>query len=232
MEKPNSEDFFDIGDDGGYDAVVVGSGYGGSVAACRMSMAGFKVCLLEKGRRWEAQDFPTDSFTIWSAVRMENMNLGVNVGPKDALFQAWEKDWEKYEASASDMLRIQSIPMKFQNSKIMQEVIDKEYDKNIYNPLKLSVNFDMEEQVSESRRSQETGNCLACGNCLAGCPYNAKNSTDKTYLVSAIQAGCTIKTVCEVQYVVRNEDDNFKEEGGFKGRSHDDGLYLSMNSTM
>ncbi|KAI3471794.1 hypothetical protein Pfo_028447 [Paulownia fortunei] len=246
MEKPNSEDFFDIADDGGYDAVVVGSGYGGSVAACRMSMAGFKVCLLEKGRRWEAQDFPTDSFTIWSAVRMENMNLGVNVGPKDALFQihiqddslaatacglgggslvnagvmlpttvrarrdpkwpkAWEKDWEKYEASASDMLRIQSIPMKFQNSKIMQEVIDKEYDKNIYNPLKLSVSRNWK--------------LSSLWNCLAGCPYNAKNSTDKTYLVSAIQAGCTIKTVCEVQYVVRNEDDNFKEEGGFKGRS-------------
>jgi ribulose 1,5-bisphosphate synthetase/thiazole synthase len=37
------------GEEGGYDAVVVGSGYGGFVAACRMSMAGIKVCLIEKG---------------------------------------------------------------------------------------------------------------------------------------------------------------------------------------
>lgn len=96
--------------------------------------------------------------------------------------EAWEKDWERYEATASDMLRIQSIPMKFQNSKIMQEVIDKEFDVNIQKPLKLSLNFDVE----DSRMSQESGNCVACGNCLAGCPYNAKNSTDKTYLVTAI----------------------------------------------
>lgn len=75
------------GEEDGYDAVVVGSGYGGSVAACRMSMAGIKVCLIEKGRRWEAHDFPTDSLKIMSAVRMENHDLGVSFGPKDALFQ-------------------------------------------------------------------------------------------------------------------------------------------------
>lgn len=71
----------------GFDAIVIGSGYGGSVAACRMSMAGIKVCLLEKGRKWESQDFVTDSMNITSAVRMENRNLGISFGPKDALFQ-------------------------------------------------------------------------------------------------------------------------------------------------
>lgn len=71
----------------GYDAVVVGSGYGGSVAACRMSMAGIKVCLVEKGRRYEAHNFPTNSFELMSAVRIENKNLAFSFGPKDALFQ-------------------------------------------------------------------------------------------------------------------------------------------------
>uniref|UniRef100_A0A2K2A5K7 Glucose-methanol-choline oxidoreductase N-terminal domain-containing protein n=1 Tax=Populus trichocarpa TaxID=3694 RepID=A0A2K2A5K7_POPTR len=47
-----------------YDAIVVGSGYSGSVAACRMSIVGVKVRLLEKSRRWKAQDFPTDSWEI------------------------------------------------------------------------------------------------------------------------------------------------------------------------
>ncbi|KAJ6361854.1 hypothetical protein OIU78_002296 [Salix suchowensis] len=73
------------GDD--YDAIVVGSGYGGSVAACRMSTAGIKVCLHEKGRRWKAEDFPTDRWKIMSAVRYENRNLGIRFGPEDALFQ-------------------------------------------------------------------------------------------------------------------------------------------------
>ena len=71
----------------GYDAVVIGSGYGGSVAACRMSMAGIRVCLVEKGRRWEAKDFPTNSLEIMSDVRIEKRSLGISFGPKDALFQ-------------------------------------------------------------------------------------------------------------------------------------------------
>ncbi|XP_073154954.1 uncharacterized protein [Henckelia pumila] len=254
MDKSNLEDFLDTGNDqAGYDAVVIGSGYGGSVAACRLSTAGFDVCLMEKGRRWEAGDFPTDIFKIRSAVRVENNNLGLNFGPKDALFQVyqqddslaamacglgggslvnagvmmpapvrtrrdakwpkdWEMDWERCEALASDMLRIQKLPFMFQNAKIMEEVVDQDY---FTSQLKLSVNFS-----DEDGKNPETANCLACGNCLSGCPYNAKNSTDKNYLHSAIQAGCTIKTECEAQYVVRNgyEDSPCREEGRFKTR--------------
>jgi cholesterol oxidase len=41
-----------------YDAVVVGSGFGGAVAACRLAQAGRSVAVLERGRRWEGDDFP------------------------------------------------------------------------------------------------------------------------------------------------------------------------------
>ncbi|MEX2512748.1 MAG: GMC family oxidoreductase N-terminal domain-containing protein [Cyclobacteriaceae bacterium] len=41
-----------------YDFVVVGSGYGGSIAASRMSRCGQKVCLLEKGKEFLPGDFP------------------------------------------------------------------------------------------------------------------------------------------------------------------------------
>lgn len=42
-----------------YDAVVVGSGYGGSVAASRLSRMGLRVAVFERGRRWRPGDFPT-----------------------------------------------------------------------------------------------------------------------------------------------------------------------------
>jgi cholesterol oxidase len=41
-----------------YDAVVVGSGFGGSVSAFRLANAGFRVCLLERGKSYPPGSFP------------------------------------------------------------------------------------------------------------------------------------------------------------------------------
>ena len=43
---------------GDYDAVVIGSGFGGGVTACRLAEAGWRVCVLERGRRFGKDDFP------------------------------------------------------------------------------------------------------------------------------------------------------------------------------
>jgi cholesterol oxidase len=41
-----------------YDVVVIGSGFGGAINACRLSQAGRSVCVLERGKRWGRKDFP------------------------------------------------------------------------------------------------------------------------------------------------------------------------------
>lgn len=41
-----------------FDVVVVGSGFGGSVAACRLAEGGLSVCLMERGRRYPPGSFP------------------------------------------------------------------------------------------------------------------------------------------------------------------------------
>jgi cholesterol oxidase len=41
-----------------YDVVIVGSGFGGGVTACRMAEQGLRVCVLERGRRFGPGDFP------------------------------------------------------------------------------------------------------------------------------------------------------------------------------
>lgn len=45
--------------DQAYDVVVVGSGYGGGVSASRLSRAGLKVCVIEKGREFLTGEFPS-----------------------------------------------------------------------------------------------------------------------------------------------------------------------------
>ncbi len=42
-----------------YDVVVVGSGYGGGVAASRLSRAGQRVCVIERGREFLTGEFPS-----------------------------------------------------------------------------------------------------------------------------------------------------------------------------
>lgn len=44
--------------------VVIGSGFGGSVSALRLAEKGYRVDVLEKGRRWNAEDFPRTNWNL------------------------------------------------------------------------------------------------------------------------------------------------------------------------
>lgn len=46
------------------DYVIIGSGFGGSVAALRLSQKGYRVLVLEKGKRLQADDFPKSNWDL------------------------------------------------------------------------------------------------------------------------------------------------------------------------
>ena len=46
------------------DFVVVGSGFGGSVSALRLAEKGYKVAVLEKGKRYRTEEFPRTNWYL------------------------------------------------------------------------------------------------------------------------------------------------------------------------
>ena len=47
-----------------YDYIIIGSGFGGSVSALRLSEKGYKVLVIEKGRWWKPKDFPKTNWNL------------------------------------------------------------------------------------------------------------------------------------------------------------------------
>ena len=68
------------------DVIVVGSGFGGAVTACRLAQAGAKVLVLERGRRWTTATYPraVDDPWLFDARRPHKKNgwLDVRFFPK------------------------------------------------------------------------------------------------------------------------------------------------------
>ena len=48
-----------------FDFIVVGSGFGGSVTAHRLTEKGYRVGVIEMGKRWRPEDFPKSNWKIW-----------------------------------------------------------------------------------------------------------------------------------------------------------------------
>ncbi|HVS40832.1 MAG TPA: NAD(P)-binding protein, partial [Candidatus Dormibacteraeota bacterium] len=58
-----------------YDVLVVGSGFGGSVSALRLSEKGYRVGVLEAGRRYGPADLPATSWRLRRYLWMPRLGL-------------------------------------------------------------------------------------------------------------------------------------------------------------
>lgn len=53
-----------------YDYVIIGSGFGGSVSAMRLTEKGYKVLVMERGKRFRDTDFAKSNWTVWKYIWM------------------------------------------------------------------------------------------------------------------------------------------------------------------
>ena len=68
-----------------YDVIVVGSGYGASIAASRCARAGQVVCVLEKGKEWLPGDFPESAKEAYKHLQVSKGGNANIIGRKSQL---------------------------------------------------------------------------------------------------------------------------------------------------
>ncbi len=61
--------------DSAYDYLVIGSGFGGSVSALRLAEKGYRVAVLEKGKRYRPEDFPKTNWNLRKYLWMPQLGL-------------------------------------------------------------------------------------------------------------------------------------------------------------
>jgi cholesterol oxidase len=59
-----------------FDVIVIGSGFGGAITGCRLAEAGYKVLILERGRRWDKSSYPrkVEDRWVWDSNCPEKKN--------------------------------------------------------------------------------------------------------------------------------------------------------------
>ncbi|HEU0304912.1 MAG TPA: FAD-dependent oxidoreductase [Gaiellaceae bacterium] len=194
-----------------YDVVVVGSGFGGSVAALRLTEKGYRVGVLEAGRRFGAEDFPRTSWDVrrylWAPragcrgiLRLTRLRhafvlSGAGVGGgslvyANVLAQPSDPDpaLAPHYETVRAMLGATAVPFETPADAVLRRVAERMGAAGTFRPTDVAVDFDR---------------CVHCGGCMIGCRHGAKNTLDRTYLRLAERGGAVVHAEHEARLVRR-----------------------------
>lgn len=245
-----------------YDYIIMGSGFGGSVSALRLSEKGYKVLVIEKGKWYNNKDFPQTNWNLRKWLWLPKFKLfgimkmtyfrhvailsGVGVGggslvyantlptPKRNFFttgswsdlEDWEKELAPYYKTASTMLGAVETPKFFDSDNRLKDLAKSIGKKEAYSPTEVAVFFGDENKTVKDPYFRGKGpdrkGCNYCGQCMTGCPHNAKNTLDKNYLYLAQQLGCEIIAEHEIKDIVSKNggyEVTYKKATSYWGKS-------------
>ena len=229
-----------------YDYIIIGSGFGGSVSALRLSEKGYKVLVIEKGKWYDNKDFANSNWDLKKWLWLPAFRLfgilkltffkhvsvlsGVGVGggslvyantlprPNREFYNSgnwaeladWESELKPHYATAEKMLGAIKNPKFFDADLILQKVAQKVGKSAEFEAPKVAVFFGIPDLEVDDPYFNGDGparsGCKFCGQCMTGCPYNAKNTLDKNYLYLAQKNGTDILAEKLVTSVRKNND--------------------------
>lgn len=237
-----------------FDFIVVGSGFGGSVSALRLTEKGYRVAVLEMGRRWTPENLPKTNWSIHRWFWRPRLALrgffsmrffsrvtilhGCAVGggsitfastllrPPDKVWQngswtglaPWEADMPRHYDTASRMLGVTRNKILGPADHLLKEAATAAGVGATYYRTNVGIFQAPEGEAGGMTYPDPYFNgegpprttCNACGGCMIGCRYGAKNTLDQNYLYLAEKRGA--KVLAETK-VIDVRPLNNKEDG-------------------
>ena len=214
-----------------YDAVIVGSGFGGSINSLRLAQAGKSVLVLERGGRYKPGEFPRDATDVdkllWRYPR-RTKSRGLYEVRFLSSIAAVVASGVGGGSLIYGNIHIRPDPVIFDDLRwprsINRQSLDPYYDKVAamlgVTPLPADIKlvkrdmyreaaartgrevFDPDQAVSWKEPGPGGQACQLVAECELGCQYGAKNTLDFTYLAQAEGLGARVRPGC---YVTRVE---------------------------
>ena len=219
-----------------FDFIVIGSGFGGSVAAHRLTEKGYRVAVMEMGRRWTPENLPATSWQIWRWIWRPELGLrgffniepfrhvvilhGCAVGggsityantllvPKDAIWDngpwaglaSWKTEMPSHYETALRMLGVVENRILGPADHILKRAAEAAGVGDTFYRTKVAVLEPAEGEEGGCAapdpffggEGPERATCIACGGCMMGCRYRAKNTLDQNYLYLAEKHGARV----------------------------------------
>lgn len=214
-----------------WDAIVVGSGFGGSISALRIAQAGKSVLVLERGKRYRPGEFPrnpTDvdslffrpgkrssarglyelrSFSGIAAVVASGVGGGslvyanIHVRPDPIIFD--DVRWPRGFSRKELDPYYDRVAGMMEVSPVPTTI--SLHKRNVFRDAAKTLGrevFDPDEAVAWTNApGPGRSACKLCAECEFGCQFGAKNTLDHTYLAKAESYGASIQTDVMVSHV-------------------------------
>ncbi len=219
-----------------FDFIVIGSGFGGSVSAHRLAEKGYRVAVMEMGRRWTPDSLPRTSWSIHRWFWRPNLGLrgffnmrffrhatifhgcavgGGSITYASTLLAAPEKVWEagcwagladwkaempKHYETAARMLGVTENRILGPADYLLKKAAEAAGVGHTFYCTRVGIfepaagepgNQTFSDPFFGGEGPPRT-TCIACGGCMMGCRFGAKNTLDLGYLYLAEKHGARL----------------------------------------